>query len=143
MRVKQISVFLENRAGRLWELCHILGQNNINMRALSIGEAADFGVVRMIVNDPERTNEILRAAGFTVAETDVLAVEVPDTPGGLAKALEVLKNGGLNVEYAYASVAKSGEMAVVSMKVNAIDEATSALQKAGFTLLTPEKLYSL
>ena len=142
MRVKQISVFLENRAGRLWELCNTLGQNNINMRALSIGEAADFGVVRMIVNDPERTNEILRAAGFTVAETDVLAVEVPDTPSGLAKALEVLKNKGLNVEYAYAFVAKSGEMAVVSMKIAAIDEAESALQEAGFTLLSPEQIYS-
>jgi hypothetical protein len=143
MGVKQISVFLENRAGRLWELCNILAKNNINIRALSLGEAADFGIARMIVGDPDLTNEVLGDAGFTVAETDVLAVEIPDIPGGLAKALEALKNKNLNVEYAYAFIAKSGEMVVVSMKINAIDEAESALQEAGFTLLTPEKLYSL
>lgn len=143
MTVKQISVFLENRAGRLWELCDILGKNDINMRALSIGEAADFGIVRMIVNDPDRADEVLRGAGFTVAETEVLAVEIPDVPGGLAKVLGALKDKGVNIEYAYAFVARSGDKAIVSMRVDTQADAETVLEVAGFKVLTPKEVYEL
>jgi len=141
--VKQISVFLENRAGRLWELCDVLGKNGINMRALSIGEAADFGIVRMIVNEPDKANAILKGAGFTVAETDVLAVEIPDVPGGLAKVLGALKDKGVNIEYAYAFVARSGDKAIVSMRVDTQADAETVLEVAGFKVLSADDVYNL
>ncbi|MFA5866698.1 MAG: ACT domain-containing protein [Actinomycetota bacterium] len=143
MSVKQISVFLENRSGRLYELCDELGKAGINMRALSIGEAADFGIVRMIVNDPAAARKMLADAGFTVAETDVLAVEIPDVPGGLAKVLGALKDKGINVEYAYAFVARSGDKAIVSMRVEDVDAAEFALTAAGYTLLDAAQLQNL
>lgn len=143
MSIKQISVFLENRSGRLYELCDELGKANINMRALSIGEAADFGIVRMIVNDPDAARRMLADAGFTVAETDVLAVEIPDVPGGLAKVLGALKDKNVNVEYAYAFVARSGEKAIVSMRVEETATAEAALMAAGYTLLDAGQISAL
>lgn len=143
MSIKQISVFLENRSGRLYELCDELGKSGINMRALSIGEAADFGIVRMIVNDPAAARQMLADAGFTVAETDVLAVEIPDVPGGLAKVLGTLKDKGVNVEYAYAFVARSGDKAIVSMRVEDTVGAESALSAAGYALLNTEEVAKL
>jgi hypothetical protein len=148
MSVKQISVFLENRSGRLFELCDELGKSGINMRALSIGEAADFGVVRMIVNDPDAAQKMLTEAGFTVAETDVLAVAIPDVPGGLASLLAVLKEAEINVEYAYAFVARSGKkwygpMAIVSIRVEDPVAGEKALAAGGFTLLDAEEVSKL
>jgi hypothetical protein len=143
MAIKQISVFLENRSGRLYELCDELGKAAINMRALSIGEAADFGIVRMIVNNPEAARKMLANAGFTVAETDVLAVEIPDVPGGLAKVLGALKGKGINVEYAYAFVARSGDKAIVSMRVEDVTGAEAALTAAGYTLLNADQISKL
>lgn len=143
MSIKQISVFLENRSGRLYELCDELGKSGINMRALSIGEAADFGIVRMIVNDPAAARQMLADAGFTVAETDVLAVEIPDVPGGLAKVLGTLKDKGVNVEYAYAFVARSGDKAIVSMRVEDVAAAETALTGAGYTLLGTDEVSKL
>jgi hypothetical protein len=143
MAIKQISVFLENRSGRLWELTDALGKAGVNMRALSIGEAADFGVVRMIVNNPDEAQKMLSDAGFTVAETDVLAVEIPDVPGGLASVLGALKDAGINIEYAYAFVARSGEKAIVSMRVEDPAAGEKALAAAGFSLVGAEKLYTL
>ncbi len=143
MAIKQISVFLENRAGRLWELADELGKAGVNMRALSIGEAADFGVVRMIVNNPDAAQKMLTDAGFTVAETDVLAVEIPDVPGGLASVLGALKDSGINIEYAYAFVARVGEKAIVSMRVEDASAGEKSLVDAGFSLVDAQKLYTL
>lgn len=143
MAIKQISVFLENRSGRLWELCDALGRAGINMRALSIGEAADFGVIRMIVNNPEDAIEKLNAAGFTAKVTDVLAVEIPDVPGGLAGVLAALKDKDMNIEYAYAFVVRSGEKAIVSLRVEDPVAAEAALTAAGFSLVGAEQLYTL
>ncbi len=143
MSVKQISVFLENRSGRLYELCDALGKAGINMRALSIGEAADFGIVRMIVNNPAAARKMLADAGFTVAETDVLAVEIPDVPGGLAQVLGALKEKDINVEYAYAFVARSGDKAIVSMRVEDVEAAEFALTAAGYALLNTAQLQNL
>jgi len=143
MAIKQISVFLENRSGRLWELTDALGKAGVNMRALSIGEAADFGVVRMIVNNPDEAQKMLAAAGFTVAETDVLAVEIPDVPGGLASVLGALKEAGINIEYAYAFVARSGEKAIVSMRVEDPTAGEKALAAAGYSLIDAARLYTL
>ena len=148
MAIKQVSVFLENRAGRLWELTDALGKANVNIRALSIGEATDFGVVRMIVNDPDAALKMLTDAGFTVVETDVLAVAIPDVPGGLASVVAALKDVGINIEYAYAFVAHSGKkwggaMAMVSLRVEDPAAGQKALADAGFKLVDAEMLATL
>jgi hypothetical protein len=143
MAIKQLSVFLENRAGRLWELTDAIGKAGVNIRALSIGETPDFGVVRMIVNDPDQAVKQLAEAGFTAKETDVLAVEVPDVPGGLGSVLGALKDAGINIEYAYAFVARSGENAIVSMRVEDAATGEKTLSAAGFSMVDADKLYTL
>ena len=98
MRVKQISVFLENRAGRLREVTKVLGEAGINIRALSLADTSDFGILRLIVNNPHKAWKLLMESNFTLSETDVIAVEVEDKPGGLLKILDIFVEGGINVE---------------------------------------------
>ena len=113
MRVEQISVFLENKAGRLAEVTSILAEANINIRALSLADTSDFGVLRLIVNDNQKASDTLKNRGFTIGKTDVVAVEVEDRPGGLHKILEVLNSSQINVEYMYAFAPYSGDKAVM------------------------------
>ncbi|RMG58106.1 MAG: ACT domain-containing protein, partial [Deltaproteobacteria bacterium] len=113
MKVEQISIFLENKSGRLAEVTGILADAGINIRALSLADTADFGILRLIVNDTEKAKEVLKAHGFTVGKTEVVAIEVPDRPGGLAGILRELKGENINVEYMYAFVQKSGENAII------------------------------
>jgi hypothetical protein len=143
MKVKQISVFLENKAGRLADATRVLGDNHVNIRALSIADTTDFGVLRMIVDQPDKATKVLKDNGFTVAETDVIAVEVPDCPGGLAGILDVLKNKGISVEYLYCFVDKDRQAAVNIMRVERADEAIQNLQAAGVCLIKAEELYRL
>jgi len=143
MRVEQIAVFLENKSGRLAEITRILAENNINIRALSVADTADFGILRLIVDQVDRAKEVLRAGGFTVGKTNVIAVEVPDRSGGLASVLKVVTAAGLNVEYMYAFVNKSGSNAVLIFRFDAMDQAIEVLQQSGFTLLTGEQICAL
>ncbi len=143
MKVKQISVFLENKAGRLWELTAAMKEKGINIRALSLADTTDFGILRMIVNDPDEALRSLKEKGYSVAETDVLAVEVPDRPGGLADVLGVLNGAAINVEYMYAFVEKKGGNAAVVLRVEDLDRATEVLGEAGVTILKAEEVYSL
>ncbi len=143
MGVKQISVFLENKAGRLAEATQILGGSNVNIRALSVADTADFGVLRMIVNNPDKATEALKDAGFTVSETEVVAAEVPDRPGGLAGVLQLLVNAAINVEYVYCLIEKSGESAIVVLRVENIEKAEGVLESSGVMLLGPDKIYGL
>lgn len=143
MRVQQISVFLENRAGRLAELLRRLGQADVNIRALSLVDTADFGVLRLIVSDLDKGVRALRAAGLTVSLTDVLVVEVPDAPGGLAGVLKVLGEAGINVEYLYTFVIRTKDQAFVAMHVANIDGATAILRRAGIHALGPEDVCAI
>lgn len=104
MRVEQISVFLENRAGRLAEITRVLGEAGVNIRALSLADTSDFGILRLIVSDNDKAKAALKERGFTVGKTNVVAVEVEDKPGGLNRILELLSNQSINVEYMYAFV---------------------------------------
>lgn len=141
--VKQISVFLENKAGRLAEVTDILGRAGVNLRALSIAETADYGVLRLIVDKPEEAVRTLRENGFTASETDVLVVEVPDRPGGLAGILKMLAPKGINVEYMYAFVEKSGDNALVVFRVEEPETVARILQENGVKLLSGEEVYRL
>jgi hypothetical protein len=143
MRLKQISVFLENKAGRLAEVTKLLGESGINLRALSLADTIDFGVLRLIVDDPEKALEVLRENGFTASQTDVLGVEVPDRPGGLANILQILAPEGINVEYMYAFVEKSGDNALVVFRVEDVDRTVGVLQRAGVKLVGGDEIYKL
>ncbi|MBV5318323.1 MAG: ACT domain-containing protein [Desulfobulbaceae bacterium] len=143
MRVEQIAVFLENKSGRLAEITRILAGNDINIRALSVADTADFGILRLIVDKVDLAKEVLRAGGFTVGKTNVVAVEVPDRSGGLAGVLQAVNAAGLNVEYMYAFVNKSGANAVLIFRFDEMDKAIEVLQQNNFTLLTGEEICAL
>lgn len=143
MKVKQISIFLENKAGRMAEVTNALGRVGVNIRALSLADTTDFGILRLIVNDNEKAIKTLREQGFTVGETDVLAVEVPDRPGGLGQILGIIQGAGMNVEYMYAFVERSSDNAVIIFRLENIDEAIRVLTSKGVTILKGEKVYSL
>ena len=139
--IEQLSVFLENKTGRLAELCRALGDGGINMRALMVADTEDFGVVRIICDHPGRAREILETAGFGVSTTPVVAVEIPDTPGGLADVLEDLGEQRMNVEYAYCYVEPFGNAAVDVFKVDHAG-AGELLRSRGYRVLEPSDLYA-
>jgi hypothetical protein len=143
MKVKQISVFLENKSGRLAEVTRTLGNNEINIRALSIADTTDFGILRLIVNKPEMANKVLKNEGFMVSETEVIALEVPDRPGGLADILSELGDAGINIEYLYAFIGRSAHNALVVFRVEDCDGAIDAMQKRNIKVLGGEEVYTL
>lgn len=143
MKVKQLSIFLENQSGRLAEVTGALGDAGINIRALSLADTSGFGILRLIVNDIEKARDVLHRKGFTVRETDVIAVEVPDKPGGLAGVLSALAREGINIEYMYAFVEKSSEDAIVIFRIENIEEGINALKAHGINVLSAEQVYAL
>ena len=143
MKVSQLSVFIENKSGRLADVTRTLAESDVNIRALSIADTIDYGLLRLIVNDPIRAKKTLMDAGFTVALTEVLAIEIPDKPGGLANIIDILAGAGLNIEYMYAFVGTSGENAIVVFRIERVDEAIATLQDKGVRILTGEELHSL
>jgi len=143
MKVEQISIFLENKSGRLAEVSAVLAEANINIRALSLADTTDFGILRLIVNDTEKAKQVLKDHGFTVGKTEVLGVEVADKPGGLAEILNVMKANSINVEYMYAFVQKSAGNAVIIFRFDELEKAIEALQKAGIRIMKGEEIYSI
>jgi hypothetical protein len=143
MKVKQISIFLENKTGRLLEVLQTLSKAKINIRALSIADTSEFGILRLIVPSPDKAKQVLEKNKFRVAETEVIAVGVPDKPGGLALVLQVMNSANLNVEYLYAFVEKSGQQAVVVIRTEDINAGIKALQKAKITVLPTKEVYTL
>lgn len=140
---KQISVFLENKAGRLSHVTRVLGTAGINIRALSIADTSDFGILRLIVNDPDRAYQVLKENGFTVSETEVLAVQVSDSPGGLVTVLEQMHEENLNIEYLYAFIGTSGNDALVVLKVEDSEKTTEIFRQKGIKFLDESHLYRL
>ncbi|KYH31883.1 MULTISPECIES: ACT domain-containing protein [Neomoorella] len=143
MKIKQLSVFLENKSGRLAAVTRLLAGRGINIRALSIADTSDFGILRLIVNDPEQAYHALKEAGFTVSLTEVLGVEMPDRPGGLSNILSILEEAGINIEYLYAFIGKGDNGALVIFRVEELDKAIAILQRRGITILEGEKIYRL
>lgn len=143
MKVEQLSIFLENKSGRLAEVTDILARNGINIRALSLADTADFGILRLIVNDMPKTQAILKEHGFTVGKNEVIAVEVPDRPGGLAGILGALQGKGINVEYMYAFVQKNEGNAVLIFRFDEIGKAVDVLRQSGIRMLSDEDVRTL
>ncbi|MEJ2068764.1 MAG: ACT domain-containing protein, partial [Deltaproteobacteria bacterium] len=134
---------IQRSEGKAVRVIEILSDGGVNIRALYLADASDFGVLRFIVNDTKKAKEVLQKNNFTVVKTEVIAVEVPDRPGGLAGILEILKNEDINVEYMYAFVERSSDNAVIIFRFDEIDKAIKALTKNNITVLPGEKVYSL
>ncbi len=143
MKVEQISIFIENKSGRLAEIARILGSAEVNIRALSLADTSDFGILRMIVNDVEKAKAVLKEKGFTVSKTEVVAVEVADRPGGLGAILQALDREQINVEYMYAFVERCGGNAVMIFRFDETDRAIEVLKGQQFNILAGERLYTL
>lgn len=143
MKVEQISIFLENRAGRLAEVTRVLSESGINIRALSLADTSDFGILRLIVSDFAKAKSVLKDNGFTVGRTTVVAVEVPDKPGGLHSILGMLSESSVNVEYMYAFVQQSGQNAIMIFRFDRTDQALELLSEAGLKVVPGDELYKM
>lgn len=143
MLVKQISIFLENRVGRLEEVTGVLAEADVNIRALSLADTSDFGILRLIVNKPDEAAEALQKAGFTVRENEVVAAEVDDRPGGLAKILQVFSTAGISLEYMYGFLERKAENAVMVFRVESNAKAIKSLQDAGVSLIGADEICAL
>ncbi|NLC67693.1 MAG: ACT domain-containing protein [Clostridiaceae bacterium] len=141
--VKQISIFLENKSGRLAAVTRVLGSNGIDISALSIADTTDFGILRIIVNDPGKAIKVLTDNGFTVRSTDVIAISVPDRPGGLADVLEILARQSIGIEYTYAFVGKIEGEALVILRPDDPERAYEVLKENNVKVLSAEDVHSL
>ena len=143
MKVEQISIFIENKSGRLAEVTRTLGEAGVNIRALSLADTSDFGILRLIVDRTDLAKSALKEKGFTVNKTEVVAVEVPDRPLGLYSILEVLDQSEVNVEYMYAFVERCGENAVIIFRFDNPEEAIRVLVQNNINVLEGERVYTM
>ncbi|WP_294588949.1 ACT domain-containing protein [uncultured Ruminococcus sp.] len=144
MTVKQLSVFIENRPGRLSAVTKILGDNDVNIRAMSLADTKDFGILRLIVDDFDKAVSALKEEGFSVTSTQVLAVEINDRPGGLAEAMKALYNDNISVEYMYSAFINTKEnTAYLILRVENVTAAQEALTDAGFALISQQGLANI
>ena len=141
--IKQISLFVENKPGRMAKVSKTLSDAGVNIRALTVAEAGDFGVIRMVVDDPEKGYKVLHDNGFTVSETEVLAVEMKDIPGGLYEIVNTLGESNVNVDYAYAFVTTKAERAMLIIRVDNLEKARQVLTGAGIKLATKDEIQKI
>ncbi len=135
MIIKQISIFMENTTGRLADITSLLAKAGINLRAISIADTTDFGILRMVADQPDEAIRLLKEAGFTARETDVIGVEVPDHPGELARIMALFRDAGVGIEYLYASLEHKADQAVIVLKVDDIQSGLNMLEKNGFATI--------
>ena len=140
MRIRQISIFLENKPGQLSAICRALADADVNIATLSLADTADFGIVRMIADDHEKAKSVLAEKGHVANVREVIAVCVPDRPGGMAEVMQVLDAAQANIEYSYAFAFHKGEKAVLVFRFDDNDKAESALKAAGFTTLGEDEI---
>lgn len=140
MVINQLSIFVENKRGRLAEITEVLAKNNIDIRALSIADTKDFGILRLIVNNPDNAAAMLKNEGFTVSLTKVICIGIDDKPGGLAKAMLILNDSEISVEYMYAFISRCEEDAYVILRVEDNDRAISVLTGNGFKVMKSDEI---
>jgi hypothetical protein len=142
MKLKQLSVFLENRAGHLSRVCEVLAEAGINIVTMTLADTREFGILRLIVREWKPAKEVLEVAGFAVNITDVMAIEVADEPGGLEKILKAAERGGLSVEYMYAFACKQKKNALIVIRFDNIDQASAVLEAAGIGIVSAVEFYA-
>lgn len=143
MIIKQLSIFVENKKGRMAEITKAIGDANVDIRALSVADTSDFGILRLIVDKPETAVEALREMGMTVSLTDVIAVGIEDVPGSFAKAVKVLSDADINIEYMYAFISRTGGKAYVILRVEDIDNGIQVLKDNNIRLISCDELYDM
>ena len=143
MLLNQLSIFVENKGGRLAQITGILGENDIDIRALSVADTTDYGILRLIVNDSEKAYKILKEEGMTVSITKVIAISVDDTPGSFAKAIRILADKDINVEYSYAFITPHEKSAYVIIRVDDNERATQVLKDSGIDTLQQEDIFNI
>jgi len=143
MTIKQLAILVENKPGKLVEALEALADAKIDLRALSLADTADFGILRVITDKPEEAQSVMQEAGFLVKTNEVIPVSVGDKPGGLVAVLRVLADEGIDVEYIYAFVAHSRDSAYVILRVTDNNKAIDALKKGNVSILTQEQIYKL
>ncbi len=143
MLINQLSVFVENKPGRLAAVIEALGKKNVNISALSLADTSEYGILRIIVDNPDSAAEILKGIGVVVKITRVLAISMDDTPGGLSKILDIFLKNEINVDYMYAFVGKTEKKAVMVVKVSDAKKAEEVLQKAGVATLDAGEAYRI
>ncbi len=141
--LKQLSVFIENKRGRLTDVVELLGEGGINIRAMSLADTTDFGVLRLIVNDPPKARDILKDAKYTVKITDVLAVEIPDEAGSLAGVLRIIRDSDIIIQYMYAFLGNRDNGALVILKCDDAQKAVQLLEQNQITVVDAETVYQL
>ncbi len=141
--IKQISVFVENKKGRLAKITEVFGEGSVDLIALSIADTTNFGIMRCIVSEPEKAIAMLKANGFTASTTDVIVAEVTDKPGGLAKVLQLLDAADISVEYLYSFVRTPNENALILFRVEDIEKAVKSLEEGGVKLLSEQDIYRI
>jgi hypothetical protein len=141
MKLKQLSVFLENRPGHLSRVCEVLAEAGINIVTMTLADTSEFGILRLIIRDWSRSKEVLDAAGYAVKTTDVMAIEVADDPGGLEKILKTAEAGGLSVEYMYAFACKVKKNALIVIRFEDPDHACAVMKDAGIGILSAAEFY--
>jgi len=143
MKLQQLSIFMENRTGRLAEVCRAVGDAGVNIRALAVADTSEFGILRLLVDKPDEAVAALSERGLTVRLTEVVAVEIIDRPGGLATILALLHGAGINIEYMYAFLQRHCENAILVFRFDAPEQAAAILREANVTVFTPEQIAQL
>ena len=142
MKAEQLSIFLENRAGRLADVTHALAEAGVSIRALSLADTSDFGILRLLVKERETAKAVLKEKGFTFGCTAVVAVQVDDRPGGLDDVLQLVSKSGINVEYMYSLIQRTEPRAIMIFRFDKSDLAISVLKEHGFTIVPSDALLS-
>lgn len=143
MKIKQLSIFLQNKEGSLYDALEILTKENINIKALSLADTSDFGILRIVVDNPKRGIKILKENNFLVKPTDIIAIEMNDTPGGLASILGIIKKNNINLEYLYAFTHDKTNKAILLLHTDNLDKLISSLEKENIVIVSAEEVYNL
>ncbi|QEY35746.1 ACT domain-containing protein [Caproiciproducens galactitolivorans] len=143
MQIQQLSIFVENKSGRLAEITEVLAAARIDIRAISVADTSDFGILRLIVNKPDEAVAALKKAGLTVSLTNVIAMGIDDVPGAFSKAMRILADIGIDVEYMYAFISRKSGKAYVILRVKDSKKAVNALSSNGIQILTAEEFYGM
>ena len=143
MKVEQVSIFLQNKEGSLHEVLEILKKGNMNLKALSLADASDFGILRIVVDNPDKGIKLLKDNGFLVKPTDIIAIEMDDTPGALANILGIIKKDKINLEYLYAFSHQKTDKAILVLHTDNLDDLISCLEKENIVIVQSEKIFDL
>ncbi len=142
-KITQLSIFLENKMGTLHEVLDLLGENDINIRALFLADTTEFGILRLVVKDPAKAKEVLEKHNYIVKNTPIIGAELDDTPGGLASILKIIKDEGIDLEYLYAFTHEKTEKAILLLQTEDLDELINILSAYKVPLVPAEEVYNL